>query len=650
MTACGERKRNGLGPVPTKMAEWREETQRRGPEPEFPLDSLGPSRNLTKMMRLADYVAQTLVRHGVRHVFLVTGGGAMHLNDAIGRRPELAYVCCHHEQACAMAAEAYARVSNGVGVINVTTGPGGINALNGVFGAFTDSIPLLVISGQVKRETLLTTHHLTGKLRQLGDQEVDIVAMARNITKFAVMIEDPGTIRYHLERALHLATSGRPGPCWIDIPIDVQATQIDPDSLRGYDPAEDEVPKSGLLREQCREVVRRLSEAQRPVLLVGSGLHLSGAQADFEKVIRRLGIPVTTAWTAIDAIASDDPLYCGRPGVLGGRAGNFCVQNADLVIVLGSRLPIRQVSYNWASFARHAFKIQVDIDRAELEKPVMIRPDLGIEADCGDFLRALLEELGSWDASRCVKWVAWCRERLEKYRAVLPRQRDPERPINPYHFVEVLFRHLGPRDLVACGDASASVITFQAAHIRFGQRVFSNAGSASMGYDLPAAVGAAFARPDARTICLAGEGSVMLNLQELQTVVHHRLPIKIIVLNNGGYLSIRSTQKNFFNRLVGEGPESGVTFPDFVRVGEAFGLPSIRLENPSFAEALARFLAEPGPGLAEVILDPEQLFEPKLSSRQLADGRMVTANLEDMAPFLDRDELKSNLLYPEDLA
>jgi acetolactate synthase-1/2/3 large subunit len=616
----------------------------------LPLDSLAPAFNLTGMMRLADYVAQTLVRHGVKHVFLVTGGGAMHLNDALGRCPGLEYVCCHHEQACSMAAEAYARVTNSIGVVNVTTGPGGINALNGVFGAFTDSIPLLIVSGQVKRETLLATHGLTGKLRQLGDQEVDIIAMVGNITKSAVVITDPTSIRYHLERALHLATTGRPGPCWIDIPVDVQASQIDPDALRDYDPAEDKVDRPDILREQCREVVRRLGEARRPVLMVGSGIHLSGAQADFEKVIRRLGIPVTTAWTAIDVIASNDPLYCGRPGVVGERAGNFCVQNADLVIVIGCRLPIRQVSYNWPSFARHAFKIQVDIDPAELEKPIMVRPDLGIVADCGDFLRTLLEELGHWDAVRGAEWVAWNKERQEKYPVVLPRHRDPQRPINPYHFVEILFRYLGPRDLVACGDASASVITFQAARIQLGQRVFTNAGSASMGYDLPAAVGAAFSRRDARTICLAGEGSVMMNLQELQTVAHHHLSLKIIVMNNGGYLSIRSTQKNFFNHLVGEGPESGVTFPDFVRVGAAFGLPSIRLENPHFEDALAAFLAEPGPGLAEVMLDREQSFEPKLSSRQLPDGRMVTANLEDMAPFLDRDELKSNLLHPEDIA
>ncbi len=600
-------------------------------------------------MRLADYVAQTLVKHGVQHVFLVTGGGAMHLNDAIGRCKGLQYVCCHHEQSCAIAAEAYARVTNRVGVVNVTAGPGGVNALNGIFGAYTDSIPMLVVSGQVKRETLLNTHNLTGKLRQLGDQEVDIVAMVRNVTKMAVTITDPATIRYHLERALHLATHGRPGPCWLDVPVDVQGSQIDPDSQRAYDPAEDEPKKNDRLREQCREVVRRLKEAKRPALLVGSGLHLSEAHADFEKTIRRLGIPVTTAWTAIDAIDSNDPLYCGRPGVVGERAGNFCVQNADLVLVLGSRLPIRQVSYNWQSFARHAFKIQVDIDPAELEKPIMVQPDLGIVADCGEFLRTLLEELGEWDSQRGAEWLAWCKERQKKYPVVLPRHRDSAKPINPYHFTEILFRHLGDRDLVACGDASASVITFQAADVRLGQRIFSNAGSASMGYDLPAAIGAAFARPSARTICLAGEGSFMLNLQELQTVAHHRLPIKVIILNNGGYLSIRSTQKNFFGLLVGEGPESGVTFPDFVKVGEAFGLPSVRLENPGFEKALMKFLAEPGPGLADVIIDREQVFEPKLSSRQLPDGKMVTANLEDMAPFLDRKELESNLLFPEDI-
>jgi acetolactate synthase-1/2/3 large subunit len=396
-------------------------------------------------------------------------------------------------------------------------------------------------------------------------------------------------------------------------------------------------------------LARRLASAQRPVLLVGSGLHLSDAYAEFEAVIRRLQIPVTTAWTAIDALGSDDPLYCGRPGVVGERAGNFCVQNADLVIVLGCRLAIRQVSYNWPSFARHAFKVQVDIDRAELEKPALVRPDLGIEADLRDFLRELLAQLPATPEPRHGEWLQWCKARVAKYPVVLPRHRDPSKPVNPYHFVDELFRLLRADDVVVCGDASASVITFQAARIKYGQRVYTNAGSASMGYDLPAAVGAAVARPGQRVICLAGEGSLMLNIQELQTVAHHQLPVKIIVMNNDGYLSIRSTQMNFFNRPVGEGPKSGVSFPDLVEVGKAFGLPSVRLRNPSFATALEEFLAAPGPGLADVVLDKDQLFEPKLSSRQLADGRMVTANLEDMAPFLERQELITNLLYKEDI-
>jgi acetolactate synthase-1/2/3 large subunit len=600
-------------------------------------------------MRVADYIFKTLADRGVRHVFMLSGGGAMHLNDAIGREPRIQYICNHHEQASAMAAEGYARVTGKVGVVNVTAGPGGLNALNGVFGAFTDSIPMLIVSGQVKRETCLRTYGLTGRLRQLGDQEVDIVAMVRNITKYAVMVTEPESIRYHLDRALYLASSGRPGPCWLDVPVDVQGSQIDPTSLHGYDPAEDAGDWNGShVEEQCRELVSRLMKSRRPAILVGSGLQSSKAQHLFERVIRRLQIPVTTAWTAIDLMASDDPLYCGRPGVVGDRPGNFTVQNADLLIVIGCRLAIRQVSYNWASFARHAFKVQVDIDRAELDKP-MAQPDMRIHADCGFFLENLLRELGEEDSSgRFRAWLGWCKERLAKYPVVLTRHRDPQRPINPYHFAEVLFQKLGQDDIITCGDATASVVTFQAASIKLGQRVFTNAGSASMGYDLPAAVGAACGRPGSRVICLAGEGSIMLNLQELQTISHYKLPIKVIVLNNGGYLSIRATQQSFFKLLVGEGPSSGVTFPDFVQLSPSFGLTSMRISSPGFEDALEAFLRIPGPALAEVMLDRDQVFEPKLASRQLVDGSMVSPNLEDMAPFLDREELKSNLLFKMD--
>ena len=597
-------------------------------------------------MRVADYLFRTLADRGVRHVFMVSGGGAMHLNDALGRESRLTYVCNHHEQASAMAAEGYARVNGQLGVVSVTTGPGGVNALNGVFGAFTDSIPMLVLSGQVKRETCLGSYQLPG-LRQLGDQEVDIVAMARPITKYAKLVLDPQTIRYELEKALHLAVNGRPGPCWLDIPVDVQASQIDETALAPYDPAED-TPGWDLARIslQCAEVLERLQNSPRPVILAGTGIRAGNALGLFETVMRKLGIPVTTAWTH-DLIASDDPLFCGRPGTIGTRAGNFTVQNAETLLVLGSRLNIRQVSYNWQAFARHAFKIQVDVDSAELHKPT-VRPDLGIQCDLRVFLEELDHQIAQqgFDASRHASWLTWCRERVTRYPAVLPRHRSWNGRINPYHFLEVLFQRLSEDDIVVVGNGAATVMTFQAASLKRGQRLFGNSGSASMGFDLPAAIGAAFAGGGRRIICLAGDGSLMLNLQELQTVAHHGLPLKIFVLNNEGYLSIRTTQSSFFGRLIGEGPQNGVSFPDMVKLAQAFDLTGFRIDQPDFAAAIDKVLNHAGPALCDVKLDPQQTFEPKLSSKQLPDGRMVSAPLEDMFPFLEREELLQNLLIP----
>lgn len=598
---------------------------------------------------VASYIAETLAARGLTHVFMITGGGAMFLNDAFGHHPGLRPVFCHHEQACAMAAEGYARISGKLAVVNVTTGPGGLNTLNGVFGAWTDSVPMLVISGQVKRETALAATPVPG-LRQLGDQEANIVPVARPITKYAAAVLDPGEIRYQLERALHLATSGRPGPCWLDIPVDVQSAQVDPASLRGYQPAEDAPSwRAADLGEHCRFILERLAGAKRPVIMAGSGVRAAGAVAEFDAVIRRLGVPVTTAWTH-DTIASDDPLFCGRPGTIGTRAGNFTVQNADVLLVLGSRLNIRQVSYNWQSFARHAFVIQVDVDAAELGKP-LVRPAHAIHCDLRPLLAALAKtlEAGAFDAIRHAGWLAWCRERVALYPPVSPRQRECSGPINPYHFVETLFGQLRADDVVACGNATACIVPFQAAQLKRGQRLFSNSGSASMGHDLPAAIGAYFGArasrgAQERVICLAGDGSIMLNIQELQTISAGRLPLKIFVLNNSGYLSIRSTQQNFFGRLTGTGPESGVTFPDYVAVARAFGLPAARLAGPQFPAALAEALAAPGPFLCDVVLDPAQGFEPRASSRQLEDGRIVSAPLEDMYPFLDRDELARNML------
>lgn len=594
------------------------------------------------MIKVADYIARRVADAGIRHVFMVTGGGAMHLNDAFGGEPRLTYICNHHEQACAMGAEAYARVSGNAALVNVTTGPGGINALNGVYGAFTDSIPMLVISGQVKRDTCMTFKDVPD-LRQLGDQEVDIVRMASGVTKYAAVLRDPLDVRYEVEKALHLMNAGRPGPCWIDVPIDVQAAKVDQSSLRGFVP--EEAQDRSDLEAACDDVLRRIAAAKRPVILVGTGVRIAGAVDVFERVTRILGVPVTTAWTAHDLIASDDPLFCGRPGTVGDRAGNFTVQNADLLLVIGCRLHIRQISYNWEWFARDAWKIQVDIDPAELDKPT-VRPDQPIVADAKAFLETLERRAGTVQASAHAEWLSWCVARRERYPVVSPSQRSSE-PLNPYHFVDVLVRKLDADDVIACGDGAACVVTFQVAAIKKGQRLFTNAGSASMGYDLPAAIGASIAREGRRVICLAGDGSVQMNLQELQTVAHHRLPIKLFVLNNGGYQSIRQTQLGYFGRLVGESPASGVSFPDMAAVGAAYGLPSMRIsELATFEEKIAEVLASDGPFVCEVVLDPAQQFEPKLSSRQLPDGRMVSSPLEDMFPFLSREELRENMIIP----
>lgn len=578
---------------------------------------------------------------------MVTGGGAMHLNDAFGRcQNDLSVVCCHHEQACAMAAESYYRVTGRLAAVNVTTGPGSTNAITGVYGAYVDSMAMIVVSGQVKWETLVRSTNLP--LRQLGDQEVDIIRMVEGVTKYAVVVKDPQSIRYHLERALYLATSGRPGPVWLDVPINVQATKIDLATLPGYDPAEDALGfETRDLDAAVRHVVEHLRAAERPVIYAGTGIRLSGQYETFLKLAGRLGIPVATAWNSNDLLPDDHPAYAGRPGSIGNRAGNFTVQNSDCLVVLGSRLNIRQVSYNWGNFARHAYKIAVDVDAAELKKPTL-KIDYPVHADLREFLPALDRATADW-APRHAKWLAWCRERVKLYPVVLAEYWKLAEKVNPYCFMDRLFAQLREDEIVVCGDGTACVTAFQAATIRSGQRLFHNSGCAAMGYDLPAAIGVATARPDlARVICLAGDGSIMMNLQELQTIAGRKLPVKIFVLNNSGYHSIRQTQANFFSdNIVGCGTDSGLSFPDFGRVSAAFGLSFQRcIRHADLDAAITATLNAPGAALCEIVLDLAQAFSPKLSSRKLEDGRMITAPLEEMAPFLSREELKSNMLVP----
>lgn len=594
-------------------------------------------------MKLSDYVAQKVVEHGIRHVFMVTGGGAMHLNYSLGSHQSLECIFNHHEQACAMGAEAYYRLTNRLPVVNVTSGPGGTNAITGVYGAFVDSIGMLVLSGQVKYETTVRSTGLP--LRQYGDQELDIEELVRPVTKYCEMVTDPQTIRYHLEKAIYLATSGRPGPCWLDIPLDVQSAQIDPDSLPGFDPAELNEPwKQTDFDAASKAILEKIAHAKRPVIFAGGGVRLSGQHKGFIDLVQKLGIPVVTGWNAHDVIWNDHPNYVGRPGTIGDRAGNFVVQNADLLLILGSRLNIRQVSYNWRTFAREAYKIWVDIDEAELRKPT-VHADMPVLAGLADLIPALLRQPYAGPTAEHIEWLAWGKERQRNFPAVLPEYWDNER-VNPYCFMDALFKRLEEDQIVVTGNGSACVVGFQAAFLRQGQRLWTNSGCASMGYDLPAAIGACKASGGQPIVCLAGDGSMMMNLQELQTIVGNRLPIKIFLLNNSGYVSIFQTQRNFFKGgEIGGGPRSGVTFPDFGKVIEAFGIGYLRcISHAEMQRTINETMATDGPVVCEIMLDENVAFSPKLGAKQWPDGRITSPALEDLSPFLPREVLKANML------
>jgi acetolactate synthase-1/2/3 large subunit len=595
-------------------------------------------------IKVSDWIAQKVVECGVQHVFMLTGGGAMHLNQSLGTHKQLKTVFNHHEQACAIAAESYYRLTNRLAVLNVTSGPGGTNAITGVYGAFVDSIGMLVLSGQVKYETTVRSTGLA--LRQYGDQELDIEELVRPITKYCVMVTDPQTIRYHLEKAIYLATSGRPGPCWLDIPLNVQAARVDPDTLVGFDPAEIEEPwKKTDVALAAREILERLSQAKRPVILPGSGVRLSGQYDNFLKLIEKLGVPVAPGWTAYDVVWDQHPLYAGRPGTVGDRPGNFAVQNSDFLLVLGSRLNIRQISYNWESFAREAYKVWVDIDPLELQKP-MIKPDMPVLADLADLLPALLEAPYDGPSEEHTEWLAWCKERRRRFPIVQPDYWNNQ-IVNPYCFVSTLCEQLDEGDIIVAANATASVVGFQAAYLKPGQRMWTNSGSATMGYDLPAAIGAATgAEEGRRIICIAGDGSIMMNLQELQTIIGNKLPVKLFLINNGGYVSIFQTHRNFFNGVeVGGGPKSNVTFPDFGLLTKAFGFPFVRCDrHGEMADAIAATLAVDGPAVCELMVDENVVFAPKLGAKQHPDGRITSPPLEDLSPFLSREELKANMI------
>jgi acetolactate synthase-1/2/3 large subunit len=581
----------------------------------------------------SERIANWLALQGVEQVFAVTGGGAMFLNHAFANHSGMRCAYLHHEQACAMAAEGYARIAGKPALVNVTTGPGGINALNGVFGAYTDSIPMIVISGQVKRETWLATNPVPG-LRQLGDQEAPIVEMARPVTKAAYNIKSLEELGRLLPEAFRLATTGRPGPVWLDIPSDLQSSR--------EEFAFHEMPRSDQVHcesysSQITKVIELLRSAHRPVILAGTGLRLAHAEAELLELVESTGVPLATAWTH-DLIASDHPLFAGRPGTIGTRAGNICLQAADLVLVIGSRLNIRQVSYNWSSFALRARIIQVDVDPAELSKP-LVRAHLPIVADAADFIARLRQALdGRTDMPSYAPWAAWCRSIRSRFPA-FEASNVSDAAINPYRAVSSVFDALPERAVVVCGNASACIVPFQIGHLKSGQRLFSNSGSASMGYELPAAVGAAIADPARRVVCMAGDGSLQMNVQELQTIATRRLNIAIVVLANDGYLSIRLSHQNFFSNVVGADRQSGVECPDYAILATAFGLAAVDIRLAVELARLPSLIDGDGPVLIQIHVDREQGFSPKLKSRIDENGKFLTPELDDLHPFLPPTEL-----------
>ena len=599
-------------------------------------------------MRVADYIWKFLADRGIRHVFLVTGGGAMHLNDALGREMRIRYVCNLHEQACAMAAEGYARQSGMPGVVSVTTGPGGSNALTGVMGAWLDSVPMIVVSGQIKRSTMITSCPNL-KLRQLGDQEYNIVDAARPMTKMAKTVMSVEEVTSVMAEAWELCQSGRPGPVWIDVPLDIQAAEMGNGDVCD---CSNTVRTSGLgdaerLQPphcQVEEVVDLLRKAERPAVIAGSGVRSAKAEALFLGVAESLNIPVLTSISGIDLIPSDHPQFFGRPGILGERPANFIMQNSDLFIVLGTRMGIRICGYAYETVARNAKKVMVDVDDAELNKPTF-RPDIKIHADVGSFLEALHAALPVLPPNEA--WLAYCKQVKAKYPVVLPEHRARVDYVSSYVLPEAIMRHAPDPLTVVTANGVAYTSTFQTIPIRRGMRMFANEACASMGYGLPAAIGAAFAGGDGRTVvCLEGDGSIQMNLQELQTVVNYKLPIKLFVYNNGGYLSIKTTQRAFFKGFfVGSEAGSGVVLPSFEKLAAAYGLPYFRLLNNQALDAeLPQIFAEKGPVLIEVMLDPFEILGPKAASKRLPDGTMVSSPLEDMAPFLPREELKENMI------
>ncbi|MGA2781161.1 MAG: thiamine pyrophosphate-binding protein [Smithella sp.] len=581
-------------------------------------------------IKVADYIANLLSVHGITNVFSVVGGGAMHLNNAFGQHRKLKCIYNHHEQASAIAAESFAKIENKLAVACVTTGPGGTNAITGVLCAYLDNIPLLVISGQVRYATTVESSGLN--LRQFGEQEYKIVESIKPMTKYAVMVKNPQDIKYHIERAIFEATTGRKGPCWIDIPLDVQASIIEDSDLISFKPEK----KSSYNEKNSKKILDRINKAERPVIIAGSAIRQAGCLDEFYTLVGKLNIPVVCPTAISDYFHYDHPSYFGNFGVFGGRAGNFIVQNADLIISFGARMSFKQTGFNYKTFAPNAEKIIVDIDIEELKKDT-IKIDFPIQADVSDVIRSLNKIIVN-KISRKAGWLQYC-TMLKKSFGRLQKRQTTSKAVNPYFFASRLQEKLSKDAIIILGNSCACASISQYGISKKGQRLYTNVNCGTMGYDIPAAIGAA-AASGKPVICITGDGSFQMNIQELQTVVHNKLPIKFIIFNNNGYQAILNTQTNFFNGVLsGCTPYSGISFPSFKQISRAYNIPFRKIKNHGdIDDGIDWLLSLDSYGLCEVIQDNSQAIEPRVVSKKLADGTMVSPPIDDLAPFLSQKE------------
>jgi len=589
-------------------------------------------------IRVADYITDKIYQAGGKHVFLITGGMIMHLTDALLQHKEQQFICCHHEQAAAMAAEAYGRYTGQLGAVYVTAGPGALNAITGVVGAYVDSSPCIIVAGQSKASQAMVKGP-----RQFALQGFNNLELFEKITKYAVMLDDVAKVKYEVEKSIHIAKSHRVGPVYIECPIDIQGSYFDPDDYQGFNPAVEQwsVNPSALLAGQVELVAQAIRKSRRPIMIAGAGIRLSSAVELFHQLVEKTGIPVLTSRLGMDLFDNGHPLFVGRPGLYGDRPANFAIQNCDLFLSIGCRLGIGIVGYDFENFACNATKVVVDIDEQELTKP-SVKPDIAVKADAGVFMNLLMEKLGDYSFNN-MKWVDQTQLWRKKYPVDLPEYLEEKEGINSYHFIRVFSEQMSNDAVFVLDTGSCFHVYAQAFHVKFGQRHIITGGLSTMGYT-PAATGVAAANHDRDVYCITGDGSLQMNLQELQTIVHHRLPVKFVVFNNNGYLLIRNTQHNFQNgRLIGESSETGVSFPALEKIATAFGLHFIKIAHlDELNEKVAELKSYQGPVICELITPANQLLIPRIASQKCDDGKMLSMPYDDMFPFLAREEYLQN--------